>query len=303
MIIARITSGLGNQLFQYAAGRALATVRGTPLVLDTRWYREKHNRAAHEVFGLRPYLGDWREAQTRDLCWVRGRPRTAAERLRIAFRRGVGLLIGERPRRIKYARDGDFSYDERFFALPDETYLDGNWQSEAYFRPVAAELRALIDGYQPASSAKILATKITASGNSAFLHVRRGDYVSHAHFAREIGALSAQYYQRSLEALRTSVGPCDVFVFTNDESWVQREFDGVGNTLHIVPSSIAAPQDVLHLMRHCRHAIIANSSLSWWGAWLAERPGQFVAAPTPWFADSWRNTRDLLCAHWQTFPR
>jgi hypothetical protein len=304
MIVVRLTSGLGNQLFQYAAGRALASVRGVPLALDTSWFRNGKSRETHERLSLQAYVPDWREVKRSELCWVRGRPRTSLQRIETAVFRGIDRIKhGGRARYLRYVRDWDFSFNPEFYDLPTDAYLDGNWQSEHYFAPAADQMKGLVNGYQPPAAIRTLGDDIAAT-RTAFVHVRRGDYITNPHFAQEIGALSVGYYRAALEALRRAVGACRLIAFTNDQSWVSENLSVIAQ-IELVPSSIAhTPQDILYLMSRCEHAIIANSSLSWWGAWLgAHAKKQFVAAPKPWFADSWRNARDLIPNTWVTLPR
>ena len=299
MVITRITGGLGNQLFQYAAGRALAATTGAKLKLDTHWFRRGAQRESHEAFALGPYDANCAIAAPADLSRVQGLGRTWPQRIGAAIQRGALAVRGTRgliPRR----GDGDFSFNPEFFSWSGDVYLDGNWQSERYFAPIADDLRVRLRTYRPDDEQVIaLGTEID-SGTSAFVHVRRGDYVSHNHFKREIGALDTGYYNKALGLLK-SVGTCRLFVFTNDPEWARQHLPRESRILG--PEEVPSAHDVLWLMARCHHAVIANSSLSWWGAWRDWQPGKVVCAPYPWFSDSWRNTRDLLPAAWLQLPR
>lgn len=304
MIIARITSGLGNQLFQYAAGLALARARETELRLDLDWFCEDRKRAPHEQIALESYVPHWQTASAWNLCQVRGRPRTWDERAGVALRR-MALGVGGRAaayRPLRYATDGDFSFNPAFFELPADTYLDGNWQSQKYFAPVAAEMAKLLAGFAPSAAVQRLAAQIPPE-RSAFLHVRRSDYVSDPHFADEIGAVGADYYSRALRALEDQAGACVIFAFTDDADWCRANIAPLTAGRIIGPAEVSHPAEVLFLMRCCNHAIMANSSLSWWGAWREHETARYVCAPAPWFANSWRNARDLLPEGWRQLPR
>ena len=303
LIIVKLTSGLGNQLFQYAAGLSLARLRNSELRLDLDWFGSPAAREKHEVFGLDRYSASLQRAGRLDLCRVRGLGRSPYGRAEAALLRLALRVRGQIPGGAPMLRigDGDFSFDQSFYTRPDFIYLDGNWQSEKFFAPVAEEIRSLILGYQPSDASVLSIAREIDDTPSAFIHVRRGDYVANDHFKREIGPVGTSYYHAAIAALQAHAGPCRLFVFTNDPDWAHTHLPSEARI--IGPADVDAPHDVLFLMSRCRHAIMANSSLSWWAAWLNQPEGKFVSAPKPWFANSWRNTRDLLPPAWLQLDR
>ena len=193
-----------------------------------------------------------------------------------------------------------FDFDPRFPECGAQTYLVGYWQSERYFASVADLVRQELT-YQrapDAANARWLA-RIRAA-NAVCVHVRRGDYLLPAHF-RHHGLCSAEYYRRAVGLMRERFADPQFFVFSDDWSWCRKHL--ADDDMVIVDANKPdAGQEELRLMAACRHHVIANSSLSWWGAWLAATADQIVVAPTPWFTHR-PATPDLFPAGWVTLPR
>lgn len=285
MVIAVIREGLGNQLFQYAAARAVALRRREPLILDTR---------AHQVAGARHLRLDAFDVQYRPLGlrhWALG-----------------GLARSERTRHVRPVLSAvaprlvyEHVIDRRegYQVLPVDPrrglLMTGFWQSARYFadcEPLIRReltLRAAPDARNRELLARLEGTP------SVSVHVRRGDYVGHPLYA-QLFADGAPYYRRALEHVRAAVPQGELFVFSDDPSWVRAHLELPASATFIDHNAGDEHED-LRLMRACRHHIIANSSFSWWGAWLA-RPDGLVIAPERWYAKPERTTRDLLPERW-----
>ena len=202
--------------------------------------------------------------------------------------------------RRRVHHDGDFRFDPVFFDRPDNTYLWGNWQSEKFFAPVAGSLRTRFTLRDPLPPALARLAGRIAGGPSAFIHFRRGDYVHDPRYARDIGALGPDYYRQAVASLRARHPSVTCYIFSDDIGAVAREFTPAGPHEFVREPPGTEAHDVLRLMSRCDHAIIANSTLSWWGAWLAEKPGQTVIAPRRWFpVNSPYNATDLLPERWE----
>jgi hypothetical protein len=289
MIVARIMGGLGNQMFQYAAARRLAHVRKTELRLDIEYFAAQSKR--------RYALDGWRIAgaiaspQELSFFLPRKRGQRMLNLLRARWRGEPAPTI---------LREQHFHFQPGVLSAPDNTYLDGYWQSEKYFADLAETLRAEFTPANPLSArAKELAADIAAR-DSISVHVRRGDYVQEAGVREIHGVCPLEYYQESVRRLAETVSEPHCYVFSDDPAWVE---------IHLrldVPCTVIAPESAggeivdLHLMSRCRHHIIANSSFSWWAAWLNPSPQKRVLAPARWFADAaGRDTRDLLPPSWE----
>ncbi|HEU5215922.1 MAG TPA: alpha-1,2-fucosyltransferase [Gaiellaceae bacterium] len=275
MVVVRLTGGLGNQLFQYAAARRLSLVRGTELVLDTGWFR--HEAAGYPA--ARPYELRHLELPARVVSLS---PQTIAR-----WEQGLTARVGRWPgRRIRLPvirQSEDWSgLDERVLDGPADVVLDGYWQNEGYFRDVAETLRAELR--LPAAPGPRFAQLLEAiaSSEAIAVHLRRGDYVTVPQVAEVHGTLELAYYREAVGLVAERAGSdAHVFVFSDDPEWAEAHLVFDLPTTHVGRTGSSATAE-LRLMASCRHHVVANSSYSWWGAWLAERPGQVVVAPTRW---------------------
>jgi hypothetical protein len=279
-IVVALEGGLGNQMFQYAAGRALALRTGASLALDVRPLLRHGQRS----YGL----GDFQLSPDLELLTV-GSPLRVG-RLRRLFRRLTG---GEQT-----FREASFAYDERISSAAAPIRLEGYFQSERYFATVADELRKDFLP-RPALLTEIdaLAARLLPSDPCVSLHVRRGDYANPATMAVH-GLMEPEYYERALRAVTERVGQVTVCVFTDEPAWVRANLRLPAETRFVSEHTRTALQDLV-LMSRCTHHITANSSFSWWGAWLNPRPDKMVITPARWFQPAaGLDARDLRPAGW-----
>lgn len=287
MIIARVYGGLGNQMFQYALGRRLALDRGVSLWLDTSWYRDPLPPGVEaRTFALNRFNTAYRELPR----WIeRHLPRNAPG--------------GDRPARNRWARlcptlfaERGMAFDADVLRAPAHALIDGYWQSEKYFRETASEIRRDFALRRPLSNrAREFHVEI-AKGQSVSLHVRRGDYVTNPASAAFHGTCSAEWYRDAMEMMLDQVGPATFFVFSDDQPWARDNLPRLG-PLRFVDAGAERPEEDLHLMASCDHHIIANSSFSWWGAWLNPRSESRVIAPRRWFLVE-ADLSDRIPARW-----
>jgi len=305
-VVARLFGGLGNQMFQYATGRSLAFKTGSRLILDATGFTLPTVRRGYALDGYAlaaetrfdGYRHSPRRSEVRfPVSKLSGWLYRTAELVRGAF--GATDSVAEEEKFSLFA-ERSFDFDPRFLTCGPQTYLVGYWQSERYFADVADAVRRELSYLRgpDAANAQWLA-RIRAS-NAVGVHVRRGDYLLPAHFAHH-GLCSADYYRGAMRLMRERVADPQFFVFSDDWPWCREHL--AGNDVVVVDANKpAAGQDELRLMAACRHHVIANSSLSWWGAWLATGAGQIVVAPTPWFTHR-SDTPDLFPPGWVKLPR
>lgn len=289
MICVRLEGGLGNQFFQYAAARSLALRRNTEVLLDTSTYEHRNRRYTPRPLELHGWKVQARIANKDEL-----RGLSVARRLPIASR-----IFGGWRAYVERQR----GYEEGFAGLPDGTYLVGYWQSPRYFsdheQTIAAELRPL--GSLSAQN-RGLATQMETTA-SVGVHVRRGDYVTLASAAAFHGALRLRYYGAATEHIRKRVGLPRFYVFSDEPDWCRANLPLERHETTFVEHNDGANawQDLI-LMSHCRHHIIANSSFSWWGAWLADQrygsTQRHVFAPARWYAGRADGIVDRFPSHW-----
>jgi hypothetical protein len=279
MIYSRLYGGLGNQMFQYAVGRALATKHATELVLDTSTLNHFEDKKFYTASLSTYRLDAYRIAAT---TTTHVDPDTTP----IYQERYTDLL---------------FRYDDRVAGLADNVCLDGHhWHSERYFTEVRAELlREFTPARDYSAAARAVAAAIEAAPVAVGIHVRRGDYVTNDYFRKVLGEQSPEYYQRALDYIRERVGKIRVFLFSDDIEWVRTHLDipAPDDPVYVSRPGIAAWEDQ-QLLRACDHQVIPNSSFSWWAAWLNDNPDKIVVAPRQWFRVSILNHPDLVPADW-----
>ncbi|WP_374284519.1 alpha-1,2-fucosyltransferase [Novosphingobium sp.] len=274
MIGAFVCGGLGNQMFQYAAARALALRRGTGLKLDLAAFGKP---GAFEVD--RPYELDKLAIAVEPARRTDALSFLLARREQAALRRFSGWAT---------VREQAVGFDPAVKQCGDGTYLFGYWQSWRYFDDCAAQLRAELQPRVPLSDQSGRLRDAMQSANSLALHVRRGDYVTSAETASFHGALSTDFYAAAVQFIRERAPGLHCYVFSDDLDWCREALQHLGLPLTFVDVNRGADswQD-LYLMAACRHSIIANSSFSWWAAWLGDgqqHAERMVVAPQRWFA-------------------
>ncbi|HEY2374035.1 MAG TPA: alpha-1,2-fucosyltransferase [Gaiellaceae bacterium] len=208
---------------------------------------------------------------------------------------GLVRWLGRRPLNVVRQREGDFAVDDRVIGAADGVLLVGYWQSEAYFSDARDVIRSELR-FPGLSSAYTQSESTVANPSAVSVHVRRGDYVTSPQTNAVHGALGVDYYRRALAHVANRVSKPSFIVFSDDPEWVERE---LARELPLTVVSGGDPVQELGLMSRCTHHVIANSSFSWWGAWLGEREGSVIVAPERWFADPNVETRDIVPARWR----
>ncbi len=286
MVFVRLIGGLGNQMFQYAAGLRLSIVRGVPLRLDTSGFLTTPLRE----FSLHQFNISGKVASRRELAWFVRWPSRSSLVWRLAKQVGAAshALVNER----------HFHFDDEMLRLPATVYLNGYWQSEKYFADVADEVRAQFTlKFKLSDDARKLLAEVDGT-NSVSLHVRRGDYVSDSTVNRAHGVCSIEYYTAAAEMIALKLNSPSFFVFSDDPVWSQQHLRLRWPTTFVASDGTGSAHTDMRLMSSCKHHIIANSSFSWWGAWLNRNPEKIVIAPARWFKEFEADTRDLLPDSW-----
>jgi len=199
--------------------------------------------------------------------------------------RAIGRRIGgqgNQARKLMVFKEKSFDYDPRFLQLGPQVYMSGYWQSARYFDHIDELIRGELRLRHEPSEINAAWLARVRGARSVCVHIRRGDYLMAAHYGFH-GVCSVEYYRRAMQLMRSRVQDVKFFVFSDDWQW-SRENLSVDDAIVVDANDANAAQEDLRLMAACRHHIIANSSLSWWAAWLAKADGQVVIAPKPWFA-------------------
>ncbi len=285
MIIAKINHGLGNQLFQYATGRSLARQLGTRLILDTsayssstfRQYKLNHFRISQ------PILNPLARFAIRKLR----RPVLAPIRL-LAQNCGV----------IRFMKDKERGFDKNLSGLGKNLHLEGFWQSERYFADLRETLLAELTLPAPTQPE---AGRMWARMNeeiSVCVHIRRGDYVTTKHGQTHWATCGLKYYAAAMAYLEERVVGARYYFFSDDPDWVQANFAPAANRVFVTSRMARSDIEDFSLMMNCRHFIIANSTFSWWAAWLGKQPDKRVIAPRYWYRSQKFTDKDLVPDSW-----
>lgn len=294
MIILRLRGGLGNQLFQYAAAKALAQHHNTCLKLDLYFYKV-HSTRKFELLNFNIPI-------------------------EVASREEIHAFTGSNPisrfinKRENYFRcpsvfvQPHYHYYPDFISLPASIYLSGYFQSELYFEKIASDIRTWYTPSIPLDDVNQQLVNEMRQCESVGVHVRRGDYTSNA-YSSFFGTVPDEYYQESIEMIKKSTQKPKFFVFSDNILWCKKNLR-LNNVEFVEHNQGADSFKDLVLMSNCKHNIIANSTFSWWGAWLNSNPEKLVIAPNTWFRKLYYdgkipvypsriyNTKDLIPPQW-----
>jgi len=279
MITLRLQGGLGNQMFAYATAKSLAERNHTSLVLDINAF--KYDSLRH--FELDKYNID---AIVTDKFYF--------------FKKTIRKLSLERFFSNYYVEKSLLYDDNLYKNVSDSLYLEGYFQSEKYFKNRREKLleEFCIKG-ELSSYTQEVALKIKASPMSVSLHIRRGDYVANEQTQAIHGSTPLSYYKKSMLYLEERFGDVEYFIFSDDIEWVQENLK-IQNAIYVKNDRERIPHEDIYLMSLCHHNIIANSSFSWWGAWLNNYDKKIVIAPKRWFVDEklYQQSKDIVCESW-----
>jgi hypothetical protein len=273
MIISRLNGGLGNQMFQYAFGRALSLKLGVELVLDTSLLDTVRRSVTPREFALDAF-----RIQARAATEAESRKCRRATWLGPLSRWSTGLTV---------LKESPASYPLSLRANQDNMVLAGYWQSETCFEVHSSRISEEFTPNRKLSKRSEAAAREIASNPSVAVHVRRGDYVSLPAAAQFHGTLPISYYEQAAQVIVGRLTHPLWVVFSDDVEWCRKALGFLEGHVKFIDHNQGADswQD-LQLMSLCQHHIIANSSFSWWGAWLSEQrgyAGQMIHAPKQWF--------------------
>lgn len=280
MIVSQLQGRLGNQMFQYAAALAIARRWNVGIRFDTRPLED-----AAESFELAPFGIRCEIARDSDLP-LRLRPSTPAwqRRLRGLCERAVPGI-----RRSLLMERRKYQFDRQAQNCGPDCFLTGYFQHEDYFAGIASEVRQLY-GHSVALGAESEAFLARCQDEETVsVHLRRGDYAAVQAYRDYFGVIGPAYVRRALQALNSRLMPGRLVFFSDDLAWVEQQVlpallqDVNGAQVTLVDwTRRHGPLEDLLLMSRMRHNIIANSTFSWWGAWLNDNPHKLVVAPDPW---------------------
>lgn len=285
----RLSGGLGNQMFQYALGRRLSIAQNVPLKFDVSIYQNPRQYRSYKLFNFT----------------ISGSPANSWELYKFllgkkipSMKKMYNFMEDRKPyykRRI--VKEANVIFDPNILLVRADVYLDGYWQSEKYFKEIRD---ILVDEFQLCSPLDIQNEQIIEkirSTNSVSMHIRRGDYITDKFTAADHGALSLNYYHKAIDVMRNRVSMPLLFIFSDDIVWVKQNLTVDIPSIYVDINSAETDYKDFYLMSLCQHHIIANSSFSWWAAWLSTNSEKKVIAPSQWYL-SGQSTQDLIPEEW-----
>jgi len=280
MIIFNTKGGLGNQLFQYAFGRYLSLKYKQQLYLDITFY---NNTTQHRSYGLNKFSIEEGVIVTADFSKFKWLKNPFVRRI-VSYLPSIFSVYIERRVSPFYST----------LLEQDRGYFDGYWQCEQYFdeiRPVILKEISL----KPAQRSIDPMIDLIGTSTSVSIHIRKTDYLNSENKGL-YAECTAGYYTRAMEVLSLKFNNPHFFIFSDDYTWVKNNI--VFNHTHTFMDASNEPEEDLHLMRLCNHNIIANSTFSWWGAWLNSNPDKVVIAPERWFFDDEKFKNNVVPSGW-----
>ncbi len=280
MVFVKIQGGLGNQMFQYALGQALKNRYQVPVRYDVSWFISDQAQCTHRKLELVDFNVDMIEF-------------SSYENLKMVKLWKSRYIHVPKHGLAKLCREESPYYFSHKLKKRRTGYFEGYFQSEKYFLSFRKDL-LLSFTLRESLECEADLSKCVA------IHIRRGDYVSSQSASEYHGNLSIEYYVNALDAMAEKVSIHRVAVFSDDIDWVKKHIHFKYDTIYLEPRSASSASEMLRMSR-CAHFIIANSSFSWWAAWLSvTSPHKVVIAPRQWtsFHNVIEDNLDVIPSEW-----
>jgi len=302
MIIVKLQGGLGNQMFQYALGRALSLRTKSDVLFDKSWFAHVPDGETKRPFELDVFPLSLNFARQKDIPLEVGGNY-------YSFRNAILRKLPWRP--IVGLPSWNFISDHfpkaqesiANICAGENVYLQGYWQSEKYFKDTLDVIRHEFsfqtspDQVNQNILNKILKEEVQGI-KAVSIHIRRGDYSSDPKTNAHHGLLSLDYYRSAMSLIEKKLPKVCYYIFSDDLAWC-RENLSINSEAVFVDVNTGNPSGMdLRLMSACHHQIIANSSFSWWAAWLNANKNKIVIAPQEWLSDPSLINKDLLPENW-----
>jgi len=283
MIIVKLVGGLGNQMFQYALGRKLSVEHNTELLLDISWYDSSKDRR----YLLDKFYATTKIATKDDIDRVK---ESSSAKIKNFFRTH---------HKKSYIKELSSEFDQKMLTVGGkDAYIDGYWQSPKYFLGIEDMIRKEFTLKEKQNEEFNSLLNTIQDENSVSLHIRRADYFAPKNVVL-FATCSLEYYQEAVKLISEKVGTIHLFVFSDDIEWTKQHlaFPTPHNVTFVSNGKLVDYQEMM-LMSSCKHNITANSTFSWWAAWLNKNPQKVVVSPKKWFIGKTLNDKDLIPETW-----
>ena len=279
--VVKFNGGLGNQMFQYAFGCALSNKFGVDVLFDFSFFEDVKlcEDVTLRTFELDVFNLECKPVTKEDLAKVKS-PDFDLKLNRTLVKR-FPKFFG-----INYIREKNkFCFEPKLINSPDYYYYEGYFQNEKYFRHLRSELIKKFTLKVPPDKKNMEVLKKIHETNSVSIHIRRGDYVELECASKFHGTCSLRYYQDAVDYISKRIESPHFFIFSDDIDWVVKNLK-IEHPCTFINFNQSKGWLDFNLMKNCKHNIIANSSFSWWSAWLNENSDNIIIAPSKWFSDS-----------------
>jgi Glycosyl transferase family 11 len=313
MIIARITMGLGNQMFQYAAAKALSLEKNTPLKLDVSSY-QAYTLRRYELdsfFGIKADIATVDELQKYfykhplKRVWNRLRPKRKLRTLGLPYEEPLlarKLLAAHDfflpPHKRKTYLEPHYHFDTDFFKATDDIYLQGYWMSWRYFHNYENVIKQEFTMKQTFEHLPADLIAEIKGQNSISLHIRRTD-ITNPVIVKMKGLVPLDYYYNAADYLKSKIENPVYYIFSDDIQWARQHLNIKDAPVHFITDIIThTHEEDFYLMQQCKHNVIVNSTFSWWAAYLSPINNKIVIAPKRWYNNTDYNYKDVYPLSW-----
>ena len=290
MIISQLSGGLGNQLFQYAYGLSRAIELGEEFKIDLSFYL---NYKWH-TYSLEPFNISAKLANANEIDYIKCLDKKIFNKIkRKVFNNNFHCINEE-----------NLLFNSKYLKINKSSYITGYWQCENYFNNyfpiIANEFEIKIP---PCLKNQSLIDEINSEKESVSLHIRRGNYVNEENVSKIHGTVSMKYYESAINYIElNSVNP-KFYIFSDDINWAKENLKLSHRVIFVDINDDQTDYEDIRLMSLCKNNIIANSTFSWWGAYLNKNNDKIVIAPKQWFKDPIKNNeaKNIIPLSWKTF--
>jgi len=284
MIVVNLQGGLGNQIFQYAFAYAVAQKTNHKFKLDISIYDYDHFRK-YELHHFN--LTD---------CFA---TKDEIDKVKIKSKSFLSTVVEKLTNRptVYYKEKHWCGFDNEVFTVKGDIYYDGFWQNEKYFTDFRQNLTEIFTNYKLHEESIIYEEAIN-SRQSVSLHIRRGDYVTNEWANNYLGIIDLSYYRNAVSLIESRNKNSTYFIFSDDLPWATKNLDFIKNKTFVSLDKDVPDSDEIILMSKCRNNIIANSTFSWWGAWLNNHSNKTVIIPEHWTKDRSVDTKGIIAKSW-----
>ena len=273
----KITGGLGNQMFQFAAGYSVAKSKKVDLNLDLSWYKR---RDIHNGFELQKIFDIFNRVDF----------------LNKPF--SLKQLFSKIDFRYKTFEEPHFHYTPEILNLQNHCFLRGYWQSEMYFTNYASDIRKIFEFKKILDNENSKIASEIIENKSVSLHIRRGDFLKKNNQVHQVDL--TKFYNKAINEMSNNFDNPKFFIFSDDPKWVFKNFS-IKKNFRIVSNNKSNYSYLdMYLMSLCKCNILANSTFSWWSAWLNNYSNKIILAPKTWFTDKTIKTDNLFPKNWDT---